>query len=235
MKYLCLVYSEEAKLQGFPDEECVAFDEGLRGTRACLASEALQPVHTATTVRVRNGVVSTTVVAGDCTFADLKLPYAAVATDLLTGEPVVLRQGRLAPAVRASASVPGIVAPVELDGRLLVDGGPGNNLPISVARSLGADVVVAVGLSNPPRRVPRDPVNTLVAALDVLLLRAGDPPATADVYLPIPAEGLGSLLRLSRTAELAQMGREAAEKALPAIREVLARGPASLSGHGRPV
>ena len=78
-------------------------------------------------------------------------------------------------------------------------------------------------------------MNTLVAALDVLLLRAGDPPATADVYLPIPAEGLGSLLRLSRTAELAQMGREAAEKALPAIREVLARGPASLSGHGRPV
>jgi hypothetical protein len=68
MKYLCLVYSEEAKLQGFPDEECVAFDEGLRGTRACLASEALQPVHTATTVRVRNGVVSAT----DGPFAETK-------------------------------------------------------------------------------------------------------------------------------------------------------------------
>jgi hypothetical protein len=59
MKYLCLVYSEEAKLEGFPDEECVTYDEGLRASGACIASEALQPVRTATTVRVRNGLVST--------------------------------------------------------------------------------------------------------------------------------------------------------------------------------
>lgn len=68
MKYLCLVYSEEAKLEGFPDEACVAFDEELRAAGSCLASEALQPVHTATTVRVREGVVSTT----DGPFAETK-------------------------------------------------------------------------------------------------------------------------------------------------------------------
>jgi hypothetical protein len=68
MKYLCLVYSEEAKLEGFPDEECVAFDEGIRASGTCLASEALQPVRTATTVRVRNGVLSAT----DGPFAETK-------------------------------------------------------------------------------------------------------------------------------------------------------------------
>lgn len=58
MKYLCLVYSEEEKLADVPDHECVSYDAKLRGTRQCLASEALQPARTAATVRVRNGKVS---------------------------------------------------------------------------------------------------------------------------------------------------------------------------------
>lgn len=60
MKYLCLVYAEEKKLEGFNDEECVAYDEGLRSSGHCIASEALQPVATATTVRLRNGKTSVT-------------------------------------------------------------------------------------------------------------------------------------------------------------------------------
>jgi hypothetical protein len=60
MKYLCLVYGEENKLEEMRDDECVAYDEALRGRGQCVASEALQPVHTATTVRVRNGKVSVT-------------------------------------------------------------------------------------------------------------------------------------------------------------------------------
>ena len=58
MKYLCLVYSEENKLADVADHECVSYDAKLRGTGQCLASEALQPVRTAATVRVRNGKVS---------------------------------------------------------------------------------------------------------------------------------------------------------------------------------
>jgi hypothetical protein len=68
MKYLCLVYSEEAKLEDVPDAECVAYDADIRGSGQCLASEALQPVQTATTVRVRNGRVSVT----DGPFAETK-------------------------------------------------------------------------------------------------------------------------------------------------------------------
>ncbi len=68
MKYLCLVYSNEKELEGFPDDECVAYDESLRANGRCIASEALQPVETATTVRVRNGKMSVT----DGPFAETK-------------------------------------------------------------------------------------------------------------------------------------------------------------------
>ena len=62
MKYLCLVYGEEKKLEGMADSECLAYDTALREAGHCLASEALQPVETATTVRVRNGKVASRMV-----------------------------------------------------------------------------------------------------------------------------------------------------------------------------
>ena len=68
MKYLCLVYGEEQAISQMADEHCVAFDEEVRKSGHCLASEALQPVSTATTVRVRNGKVSVT----DGPFAETK-------------------------------------------------------------------------------------------------------------------------------------------------------------------
>jgi len=68
MKYLCLVYAEQKVLESMSDDECVAYDEDLRKQGRCVASEALQPVQTATTVRVRNGQVSVT----DGPFAETK-------------------------------------------------------------------------------------------------------------------------------------------------------------------
>jgi hypothetical protein len=58
MKYLCLVYGEEKEIGAMTDDECMAYDQALRNAGRCLASEALQPVHTAATVQVRNGKVS---------------------------------------------------------------------------------------------------------------------------------------------------------------------------------
>jgi hypothetical protein len=68
MKYLCLVYADERLLENFDDRECLAFDQGIRSSGHCAASEALEPVHTATTVRVRNGKVAVT----DGPFAETK-------------------------------------------------------------------------------------------------------------------------------------------------------------------
>ena len=82
-------------------------------------------------------------------FDELAIPFRAVATDLETGEEVVIGSGNLSEAIRASMSIPGVYAPVTLNGRLLVDGGVANNLPVSVAHELGADIVIAVDITDP--------------------------------------------------------------------------------------
>ena len=85
-------------------------------------------------------------VAGVRDFDQLALPYRAVAADINTGEAVVLDKGNLAGAMRASMSIPGVFPPVKLDGRILVDGGIVDNVPVDVARRMGADVVIAVNV-----------------------------------------------------------------------------------------
>src|SRR5688572_4972346 len=84
-------------------------------------------------------------------FDEFPIPYRAVAADIETGEPFVIDHGDLARAMRASMSIPGAFAPVEIDGHLLVDGGVADNMPVDLARSLGADVVIAVDVSSPMR------------------------------------------------------------------------------------
>ncbi|HKE93890.1 MAG TPA: patatin-like phospholipase family protein [Povalibacter sp.] len=82
-------------------------------------------------------------------FDRLPIPFRAVATDLETGETVLMGSGDLVTAMRASMSTPGLFAPVQRDGRLLVDGGLVENLPINVARQMGVDVLIVVDVSFP--------------------------------------------------------------------------------------
>jgi NTE family protein len=77
-------------------------------------------------------------------FDQLPIPFRAVASDLETGKEVVLARGSMAKAIRASLAVPGAFDPVEIDDRLLVDGGLANNVPVSVARQMGAEVLIVV-------------------------------------------------------------------------------------------
>ena len=81
-------------------------------------------------------------------FDQLRIPFRAVAADIVTGEEVVLSKGDLATAIRASMSIPAVLAPVEIDGRLLVDGGVAANLPIDAVRAMGADIVIAVNVGS---------------------------------------------------------------------------------------
>jgi len=93
----------------------------------------------------------------------LNLPFAAVAADLGSGEAIVFRQGNAGIAVRASSSVPGVFQPVRIEGRDYVDGGLVSPVPVRVARRLGADIVVAVDISNRPEH------GRVADTLDVLL------------------------------------------------------------------
>lgn len=82
-------------------------------------------------------------------FDQLKIPFRAIAADLVTGEAVAQSSGSLATSIRASMSIPAVFAPVEHAGRLLGDGGVSNNLPIDVVRDMGADIVIAVDIGTP--------------------------------------------------------------------------------------
>lgn len=76
--------------------------------------------------------------------AALQRPFAAVATDMGTGREIWLREGRVTDAVRASVAIPGVIAPAYLDGKWLLDGGMTNPVPVSLARAMGADIILAV-------------------------------------------------------------------------------------------
>jgi NTE family protein len=102
---------------------------------------------------------------------ELPVPFAAVATDLDTGEPVVLREGPLVEAIRASTAIPGIFQPVRWEGRLLVDGGMVEPLPVRVCRELGAEIVIAVDVN--PRPKPTTPQGRKAMASTGNILREG--------------------------------------------------------------
>jgi NTE family protein len=85
-------------------------------------------------------------------FDALPTPFRALATDLETGQPVVLKSGDLATVLRASMSAPGVLEPVEIGGRLLVDGGLVDNLPVDLARQMGVDTLIVVDVSFPLAR-----------------------------------------------------------------------------------
>jgi NTE family protein len=100
-------------------------------------------------------------------FDDLPIPFRAVATNMVDGHQVVFDRGRLYQAMRASMSVPGMFAPVELDGRILGDGGLVNNLPVDIVRAMGADIVIAVNIGTP--LMTRDQLSSLVGYASQML------------------------------------------------------------------
>ena len=156
------------------------------------------------------------------TFAELAIPFAAVTADILAGEVVVLREGSVAAAVRASCSVPGIFTPTVQGERLLVDGGVLNNLPVSVAREMGADYVIAVDLfpSGQRFRQPRHLAEMAMLVFYNIALLAHRERDEADCLI-MPDIGHLGIIDFSHTAELIARGREAAEAALPQLREDL--------------
>ncbi len=99
-------------------------------------------------------------------FDELAIPYRAVATDLETSLAVVLDHGSIVDAMQASATVPGALQPAQIDGKLLVDGGIANNMPVDVVKAMGADIIIAVDIGSP--LASKDELSSTVAVLDQL-------------------------------------------------------------------
>jgi NTE family protein len=109
---------------------------------------------------------------------DLSVRYAAMATDLRSGEPFAITHGPLVDAIRASVSVPGLFNPVWIDGHLLIDGGVSNPMPVDVARQLGSDVVIGVDVLVDPAEVELSGLPYLEARERVLGIAKGwSPPS----------------------------------------------------------
>jgi len=97
-------------------------------------------------------------------FDKLPIPFRAVATDIASGEKVVFRKGHLPQVIRASMSIPAVFAPIELDGRLLVDGGMVDNIPLDIVREMGVDMAIVVDIGTPLRN--RKQLATVVDVLN---------------------------------------------------------------------
>jgi NTE family protein len=163
------------------------------------------------------------VVGSPVDIQQLNLPYAAVATDLLSGEIVVMNEGLLAEAIRASCSVPGVFTPYHRNGRLLVDGVVVNNLPVSVAQDLGADYVIAVDLLpllGDAQAEPRNVVELSMTALFMLARATQIEQELADILI-VPEITHVNLADLSAGEVLLEAGKRAAEAAIPRIQAAL--------------
>jgi len=152
----------------------------------------------------------------------LKIPFAAVATDLNRGTRVVLDHGPLARAIRASCAIPGVFQPVEFQGKLLVDGGTVDNLPVAVAREKGADVVIAVDISqNVTNFNITNLVDVTLQAVHIMFSENVSQQRRAADVLISPAVGSVAMMDFTQKKRLMQVGMEAGQQAAPAIRAAI--------------
>ncbi len=158
-------------------------------------------------------------------FNKLPIPFHAVATDLETGQAVVLQSGELARAIRASMAVPGAFDPVEIDGKLLVDGLVANNVPVNVARDMGADIVIVVDVGSGLYK--RDQIKgalDVVAQLTNILSERNVEQQLAtlkssDILIKPQLGDLGSG-DFDRAGEGIEIGEQAAREMLPALQRL---------------
>ncbi len=148
-------------------------------------------------------------------FSDLPCPFFCVATDVETGERVVLDKGSLAEAIRASMSFPGVFSPWEKDGRFLVDGGVVDNLPVQLAREYGADIVIAVNLNSKDDlfdEVDRSLINPAVRSLLFIMKQNGNFQAPLADFLINIDVGTMQITDFDKAEKLLEYGNVAARE-----------------------
>lgn len=152
---------------------------------------------------------------------ELKIPYAAVAVDIEKGEEVVFKEGDLGTAVQASCSIPGIFTPVEWNGKVLLDGGIRNIVPVDVCRELGCDYVISVKLIPGTENRRADNIfKILLNTHDMIVRKIAENSPKGDVDIIPDLSSLNSY-EFSQAEELFRKGEEAGRRAIPKIMELL--------------
>jgi NTE family protein len=153
---------------------------------------------------------------------ELTIPIGIVATDLLTGEKVVFKTGPVSNAVRASISIPGIFVPEKYMGRILVDGGVSDRVPISVAKELGADIVIGVDVSMVKRNAEINSIyDVIMQSIDIMQNEiVENRQASADIMVRPPVEVFSSRA-FTNIEEIIALGETETKKYLPQIKNVI--------------
>ncbi|SFJ61270.1 patatin-like phospholipase family protein [Thermoflavimicrobium dichotomicum] len=154
---------------------------------------------------------------------EFPIPTAVVATDLITGERVVFKEGSAAEAVRASISIPGIFTPVVTNNQVLVDGAVVERVPISVVREMGADIVIAVDVfpGNNTRMRIRNIFDVIMQSLEIMERRVfQDHLVSADVLIQPDVSEINPAA-FTRVTECVKKGEEAARASLEQIRQLI--------------
>lgn len=166
-------------------------------------------------------------------FTDCQIPLAIVATDLANGQEVILRQGSIAQAVLASIAIPGLLPPVKLNRRYLIDGGSINITPASVVAQLGAQIIIAMDLSvQPSAHFQAKPTlfTTLVQAYTIIreqsvkyqLAKIKSDRQRLIIVRPV-FDDIIDTFQFDQTAKFIKLGEEAMRRRLPAVRQALAK------------
>jgi NTE family protein len=163
-------------------------------------------------------------------FDDLPIPFRAIGTDIGRGEQVVFKDGDLSLAIRASMSVPGAFAPIRVDGRLMVDGGIVNNVPVDVVKAMGVDRVIVVDVGEPLAEEDTlgSPLSITMQMITLLMKQRTDQvlsDMSPEDVLIRPDLGNMSSAAFDRAVSTIALGEQAAEAAVPGLR------PLSLPQH----
>jgi NTE family protein len=149
---------------------------------------------------------------------ELSIPIGIVATDLLTGEKVVFKTGPVANAVRASIAIPGIFVPEKYNGRILVDGGVTERVPVSVAKEMGADLVIAVDVSTVKQNAEITSIfDVIMQSIDIMQTEIiNSRESTATIMIRPSVESYSSRA-FTNTEEIIKIGEEEARKHIKQI------------------
>ncbi|MFC1900678.1 patatin-like phospholipase family protein [Chloroflexota bacterium] len=162
---------------------------------------------------------------GDMKFVDLKIPFTCVATDIDSGDEVVINEGILWQAIRASISLPVILAVAKWKDRYLVDGALVNPVPVDILKEMGADIVIAVNVI--PEKHAKEQVSepsifeVVMQTLHIVGFHAINTSIEGADVLIEPDMGSISFTDLHKVEESVQLGEEAAEKVLPEIKRLV--------------
>ncbi|WP_338451945.1 patatin-like phospholipase family protein [Niallia oryzisoli] len=153
---------------------------------------------------------------------ELMIPVSVVATDLMTGEKVVFQEGPIAEAVRASISIPGIFVPEKQNGRLLVDGGVVDRVPVSVVKEMGADIVIAVDVSRVKTNADISTIyDVIMQSLDIMQMELVEYRQIASDIMIKPRVEEYSSRAFTNIDEMILKGEEEARKHLKEIKRLM--------------